>query len=147
MTKIRLSIAVVLALSFLWPIAPVNQASAADIFSQCSASSSGTTTCGPCNTSNGQTAGSTLCKEAKTAQGSTQNPAVHTIRIATTIIALIAGVAAVVMIILGGLALIGSAGNSENIALARRRIIYSIVGLVVIALAWTLVQFITDHIG
>ena len=144
--KLKLIIAVILLLCLFWQAAPANQAAAANIFSQCVTLSDGTKSCGPCDSSNGKSSTSTVCNEATNAQGSKQNPIVHTIRIVANIFALAAGVGAIIMIILGGLALIGSAGKSENVVLARRRILYAVVGLVVVALAWTIVQFITSHI-
>jgi hypothetical protein len=55
------------------------------------------------------------------------------------IVAVIAGVAAVIIIILAGLRLVQSGGSSEDVAGARRSIIYAIVGLVVIVLARALI--------
>ncbi len=88
--------------------------------------------------------GSSVCTDAKSA-GST-NPAVHLIQVATSIIALATGIGAVAMIIIGGFTLVTSAGNPEAAATARRRIIYSVVGLVVVALAWLIIRFVTDRI-
>jgi predicted small integral membrane protein len=87
-----------------------------------------------------QTPSSILCKE-KNPQG---NPVVHLIRVASTIIALLTGVAAVVFIILGGITMITSSGSPEAVANARKRIIYAVVGLAVVALAWTMIAFVTD---
>jgi hypothetical protein len=55
------------------------------------------------------------------------------------IVALVAGAAAVVIIILAGLRYVQSSGNPEDIAGARRTLIYAIVGLVIIVLARALV--------
>jgi hypothetical protein len=58
------------------------------------------------------------------------------------LIAIIAGIAAVVVIIIGGIGFITSGGSSDKTATARKRIIYAVVGLVIVALAWTIVTFI-----
>jgi hypothetical protein len=55
------------------------------------------------------------------------------------IVALIAGVAAVIIIILAGLRLVQSGGSSEDVAGARRAILYAIIGLIVIVLARALI--------
>ncbi|MCA9324601.1 hypothetical protein KDA23_00845 [Candidatus Saccharibacteria bacterium] len=55
------------------------------------------------------------------------------------IIALVAGAAAVIIIIVSGLRFITAGGNAEDIAGARRGIIYAAVGIVVIALARALI--------
>jgi hypothetical protein len=75
-----------------------------------------------------------------------ENPAVKIIKSAANIIALIAGVAAIILIVSSGFSFVTSGGNSEAVANARRRIIYSLAGLVVIALAWTIIRFITDRV-
>jgi|SRR5581483_2873433 len=96
----------------------------------------------PCS---GQAASSGPCSSAN--QGSNgKDPIVTTINDAANIIAVVAGIAAVIMIIAGALTMVGSAGNAEGIAAARRRVIFSLVGLVVIALAWTITRFITDNV-
>jgi hypothetical protein len=65
---------------------------------------------------------------------------------AANILAVITGIGAVIMIIIGGLTMVTSAGRSESVATARRRIIYSLVGLVVVALSWAIIRFITDKL-
>ncbi len=55
------------------------------------------------------------------------------------IIALLAGAAAVIIILLAGLRLVQSGGSSEDVAGARRSIIYASVGLVVIVIARLLI--------
>ena len=76
----------------------------------------------------------------------TENPVVRIINVAAGIIAVLAGIAAVIMLILGGLSYITASGNAEKATNARRRIIYSIVGIVVVALAWAATRFITDRV-
>ena len=60
----------------------------------------------------------------------------------TGVVALITGFAAVLVIFLAGLRLVQSSGNAEDIAGARRAIIYALVGLVVVILARTLILFV-----
>lgn len=60
------------------------------------------------------------------------------------IITAIAGFVAVIMIIISGLQMINSGGNSEKISNARNTIIYASVGLVVIALARIIIAFIIN---
>jgi hypothetical protein len=66
---------------------------------------------------------------------------------ATNIITAIAGFIAVVMIIVSGLQMVTSSGNPEKISSARNTIIYSSVGLVVIALARLIILFIAGKIS
>jgi hypothetical protein len=69
--------------------------------------------------------------------------------IVTTIInifSVIVGIVAVIMIIFGGFKYITSGGDSGNISSAKNTIIYAIIGLVVVALAQFLVQFVLDKV-
>jgi hypothetical protein len=65
---------------------------------------------------------------------------------ATNIIALIAGIAAVIMIIVAGFKFITSQGDSGAVADARKTIIYTTVGLVVIVLARTIITYVVSKV-
>ncbi|HEY5550159.1 MAG TPA: pilin [Candidatus Saccharimonadales bacterium] len=94
----------------------------------------------------GQAASSPACQQA--AQQGTNDPLSGPgglINTAANIVALITGIAAVIMIILGGFMYITAAGNVERAAAGRRRIVYSLVAVIIVALAWTLTSFITDR--
>jgi hypothetical protein len=87
-------------------------------------------------------------------KNTTGNPVVRVIRTAANIIALITGIVAVIMIILGGLKYITAgggvpgqrSGDPSSVRDARNMIMYAIVGLVVVALAWAITRFITDRV-
>lgn len=74
------------------------------------------------------------------------NPVLHVIQVATAIIAIIVGIAAVIMIIVSGIRLITSGGNQEAVANARKRITSAIIGLVIVALSWTIINFVIDNL-
>ncbi len=95
-----------------------------------------------CQNGNTDAQSSSVCSAGNV----TKDPAVNIINDAATIIALITGIGAVIMIIIGGFTMVTSGGNSEAVANARRRITYSLVALVVVALAWTITRFITDRL-
>lgn len=121
------------------------RASAFDLFSNCVTESDGTKVCGPCATDSN----SPSCTQA-TNQGSDTtnriNGTGNLINIAANILAVAAGAAAVIMIIISALTLATSGGNAEEVKGARRRLAYSLIGLVVVALAWTITRFITDRL-
>lgn len=54
----------------------------------------------------------------------------------------IAGVAAVIMIIISGFRFVTANGDSNTVAAARRTLIYALVGVVVVAISQTIVWFI-----
>lgn len=66
----------------------------------------------------------------------------NTLRLAINLFSLIVGVAAVIMIIVGGLKYILSQGEGSNTASAKNTILYAIVGLVVVLLAQIIVKFV-----
>ena len=57
------------------------------------------------------------------------------------ILSWVVGVAAVVVIIIGGLLYVTSAGDPQKATKARQAILYAIIGLVIVALAQTVVRF------
>lgn len=97
----------------------------------------------------GDAANSPACQQAQNEGGANNNRVTgpkNIINVAANILALVTGVAAVIMIIIGGFTMVTSAGNSESVTAARRRIIGALVGLVVVALAWTIIRFATDKL-
>jgi hypothetical protein len=64
------------------------------------------------------------------------------IKLIIQIISLIAGIAAVIMIVVGGLKYITSNGDSSSTASAKNTILYAIIGLVVVALAQVIVRYV-----
>jgi hypothetical protein len=64
------------------------------------------------------------------------------IRTVINIISVAAGIAAVIMIILGGLRYITSGGDSSKVSGAKSAIIYAIVGLVIVVFSQAIVRFV-----
>jgi amino acid permease len=58
------------------------------------------------------------------------------------LLSVIVGFVAVVMLIIGGFRYITSGGNSENVTKAKNTIIYALIGLVIVAVAQIVVQFV-----
>jgi hypothetical protein len=118
--------------------------------------SSLTTICGdksPNGTNDGYTAGtnagsgavsnSAFCSDQK----NNNDPVIRTLNDAINIITAIAGLVAVIMIIVSGLQMISSSGNSEKISNARNTILYASIGLVVIAVARIIIGFIINKVA
>lgn len=105
---------------------------------------------GACNQTSGTQANSSVCKT----QTPTQNPVVHTINTVANIIALLAGILAVIMIMIsgfkyitgGGVASGQRAGDPNSIKSAKETLVASIVGLVIVVLAWAITIFITNNV-
>jgi hypothetical protein len=65
---------------------------------------------------------------------------------AASIIALVAGVAAVIIIIYAGMQYVLSGGDAQKTQSAKNTIMYAVIGLVVIALSSTIVSFIVTKV-
>ncbi len=63
------------------------------------------------------------------------------------VLSAIGGIIAVIMVIIGGFKFVTSGGDSNASASARNTIIYALVGLIIIAFAQIIVQFVLQRIG
>jgi cytochrome bd-type quinol oxidase subunit 2 len=78
----------------------------------------------------------------------TDGPSVEsTIALVINVLSVIVGVAAVIMIIIGGLKYITSTGDSSNVQSAKNTILYAIIGLVIVALAQVIVRFVLNRVS
>ena len=59
----------------------------------------------------------------------------------------IVGAVAVIMLIIGGLRYVLSSGNSSSVEGAKNTILYAIIGIVVAALAFAAVTFVSSKLG
>lgn len=92
----------------------------------------------------GDAGSSAVCSESK--KGNPVAGADGLINKIANVIAVVAGMAAVIMIIYGGLKYVTSNGDSNSISSAKHTIIYALIGLVVIALAKILITFVVSRI-
>ncbi len=93
-----------------------------------------------------------ICKGVGLAGGTsdcaepTSGPTVDsTVKLVVSILSFIVGLAAVIMIIVGGFKYITSSGDSSNISSAKSTILYAIVGLVIAVLAQVIVRFVLNQ--
>lgn len=82
---------------------------------------------------------------ANCAEPSTGPSVDSTVKLVVSILSFIVGLAAVIMIIIGGFKYITSSGDANNISSAKNTILYAIVGLVVAVLAQVLVRFVLNQ--
>jgi hypothetical protein len=83
---------------------------------------------------------SAVCSGSDQSKGA--NPIVTIITDATNIVALVAGVAAVVLLVMGSLRYITSNGDSNNVSSAKGTVVNALIGLFVIAIARTLIVYV-----
>ena len=70
-----------------------------------------------------------------------------TLETAINILSIIVGVAAVIMIIVGGLQYILSAGDSAKTGTAKNTILYAVIGLAIVALSQVIVNFVLNRVS
>ncbi len=90
---------------------------------------------------------SAVCKDAN--DGQTNNPLFGTDGVLTkaiSIISIVAGVIAVIILIVAGIRFATSQGNAQTVSTVRSTVIYAIVGLVVAVLAQALVQLVLGRL-
>lgn len=76
--------------------------------------------------------------------GSATDKVDATVRLIINVFSWVVGIASVIMIIVGGFKYIISGGDSGNITGAKNTILYAIIGLVIVALAQVIVQFVLE---
>lgn len=76
-----------------------------------------------------------------------QDTVTRILTLVINIFSLVVGVAAVIMIIIGGLRYIISGGDSGNVTSAKNTILYAIIGLVVVALAQIIVKYVLTKVN
>lgn len=84
------------------------------------------------------------CPPPANDQGTTRvNTVITTI---VNIFSLIVGIVSVIMIIFGGFKYITSGGDSGKVSEAKNTIVYAVIGLVIVAFAQFIVQFVLDRV-
>lgn len=101
---------------------------------------------------------SPVCQEAaKTTASNQDNPLSGpngVIQTAANIVAMVTGILAVIMIIISGLVFIAAGGTGfksqsgtpTRAAKARAMLAYSVIGLVIVAAAWTIITFVNTNL-
>ncbi len=100
-----------------------------------------------CNS--GEASSSSVCQDRETSQDPGDNTIYGPDGIITkiaNIIAIIAGIAATIIIVIAGIQFMVSTGDPGKVSSARNAILYAVIGLVVIVLARTLVVFVVGKL-
>lgn len=124
----------IILLALLCPVFTIgSQASAVQIFNNtCDAGAAGS--------------GSAVCKSVQGQQSNNdQNPIIKIIKGAIEVISFLVGIAAIIGLVVSGIRLITSSGDSNSVASARSGLIYSLVGIAVVALAQVIVVFVLGN--
>jgi hypothetical protein len=91
----------------------------------------------------GVTDSSAVCKSAGGDPLTTKNGLIWKV---TIVIASVAGIVAVIVLVIGGIRFISSNGDAEQIKQAKNTIVYAIIGLAVIVLGQSIIMFVLSRI-
>jgi len=69
------------------------------------------------------------------------------VKLVINVLSIVVGFTAVIMIIVSGLKFMTSGGNPQNVAAARSTITYAIIGLLLVAIAQTIVRFVLQKVS
>ncbi|HVX58729.1 MAG TPA: hypothetical protein VG964_03270 [Candidatus Saccharimonadales bacterium] len=98
-----------------------------------------------CNSAN--VSGSSTCVDSSKQTGkNSDNPVIKSVAWTTKVISLICGFVALILIVVSGLNMITSAGNTDSVANARKRLTAAIIGLVVASFAWVLASYVVKQL-
>lgn len=80
------------------------------------------------------------------AQGEAKDKVESTVQLVVNILSWIVGIAAVIMIIIGGFKYVTSSGDTGNVTSAKNTILFAVIGLVIVVLAQVIVNFVIDAV-
>jgi heme A synthase len=101
-----------------------------------------------CNTASAGTGSSAICTDNTNTLNANKHddPVADKLRDITKIVAFVSGAAAIILILVGSIQYVTSAGDSNKITGARDTIIYALIGLIVIVLAVSIIEFVLNKI-
>ena len=85
------------------------------------------------------------CDDAN-AQAEAQGKVEGTVQLVVDILSWIVGIAAVIMIIIGGFKYVTSSGDSGSVTSAKNTILFAVIGLIVVVLAQVIVSFVANTV-
>ena len=94
----------------------------------------------------GGTSNSSVCKDSRSGENPIYGPG-GIISTVVTILSILIGVAAVIIIIIAGIQYMLSTGDPTKVNNSKNAILYAIVGLIVAVLAQVIVQFVISKSG
>ena len=83
---------------------------------------------------------------ASTGDGSSSSSIQSNVKFAINLFSWIVGVAAIIVMVLGGFRFVTSGGDSGRVSSARNTILYALVGLVVVAISQVIVRFVLKSV-
>jgi hypothetical protein len=138
----RIILSMVILVSLVFPAVSITgHAGAVDVFNNSSCASGENVCDNVCDTS-GAASSSTVCQSVNKQNQQGGNPIISIIKTAIEIISFIIGIAAIIGIVVSGIRMVASGGDSNAMASARGGLVSSLVGVAVAAVALSIVEFV-----
>lgn len=125
-----------IALSLLVSFSLINLAGATSYIPACDTS----------NSTSGTASNTAVCQDVQTQANSGGNIVIRLISDAINVLSFLVGGVALIIIIVSGIRLVVSSGESNAVASAKSGIIAAIIGIVIVVLAQTIVILVLDNI-
>lgn len=139
---LRLFLASLLSVGLLsFATAPAVSAADFDLFGKECTGQSGAEVCGPCNDNRD----ATVCQDAKSGDNPLYGPD-GVIQLVVNVLAIVIGVAAIIIIIIAGIQYMLSTGDPTKVNNAKNAILYALIGLGIAVVARTIVVFILSKL-
>ncbi|MGH7234617.1 MAG: hypothetical protein ACREF7_04205 [Candidatus Saccharimonadales bacterium] len=90
--------------------------------------------------------GTSVCNDVNTQSSDGGNVVIRLISDAINVLSVLVGAAAIIIIIISGIRLVTSGGDSSAVSGAKSGIFAAIIGIVIVALAQTIVILVLDNI-
>lgn len=78
--------------------------------------------------------------------GNAEGEVSSTVQTVVTILSFVVGIAAVIMVIIGGFKYVASSGDPAGTNSAKNTILFALIGLVIVALAQVIVRFVLNQV-
>lgn len=102
---------------------------------------------GACTGPKAIAANTTVCKDVQKQSSSKSNLIINLIKDVINIVSVAVGIAAVIIIVISGLRMALSGGDSKAVTEAKNGILGAVIGIVVVVLAQSFVIFVLDRIN
>jgi cytochrome c biogenesis protein CcdA len=87
-----------------------------------------------------------VCADDSTDASDNENPVASVLKTAVRVIAFVVGFVSVVIMIIAGIKMAASNGDSKSFADGRRAILYAVIAILIAVLAYSMVGFVVDKL-
>lgn len=96
--------------------------------------------------SSGSLSSTTVCKDVRAQQGSNQNEFVVIIKDVINVMSVVVGISAIILIVVSGLRMTLSGGDTKTVSEARSGLFMALVGIFIVTVAQLVVVFVLNKL-